>query len=159
MVSHRRHRTSVERVSEGAFTLLELLLVVALLGGIVVVVAPHLAAADQAGARLRFDRELRDLDARARIQARTGGPVTVGATNDGAAVVLVRARTGERLSQVAVPAGTRVVLHERSAQRPGPVRFDAAGRCDDYEVALVTEAETRRRLVSGLTGFETEASP
>jgi prepilin-type N-terminal cleavage/methylation domain-containing protein len=152
----RRRRS---RCRERAFTLLELLLVVALLGGIVVVVAPHLAAADAAGRRIRFERELRDLDARARIQARTGGAVTLGATGDGAAIVLLLARTGERLSEVTVPAGTRVVFHERSAQRTGPVRFDAAGHCDDYEVAIVTDGATLRRTVSGLTGFATESSP
>src|SRR5574342_484054 len=140
MAPHRRRSGSSDRDREWAFTLLELLLVIVLLGGMVVVVAPHLATADDAGARLRFERELRDLDARARIEARTGGPVTIGATSDSAAVVLLRARTGERLSQVAVPAGTRVVFHERLASRPGAVRFDAAGRCDDYEVAIVTEA-------------------
>jgi prepilin-type N-terminal cleavage/methylation domain-containing protein len=147
------------RTRERAFTLLELLLVVALLGGIVVVVAPHLAAADATGTRLRFERELRDLDTRARVEARTGGAVTLGATGDGVAIVLLRARTGERLSEVSVPAGTRVVFHERSAQRAGPVRFDAAGRCDDYELAILTDGATRRRTVSGLTGFATESSP
>jgi type II secretory pathway pseudopilin PulG len=152
-----RRRTT--RCRERAFTLLELLLVVVLLAGIVVVVAPHLAAADATGLRLRFERELRDLDTRARIQARTGGPVTIGATSDGMAVVLLRAPSGDRLGAVEIPVGTRVVFHERSAQRPGPVRFDAAGLCDDYEVAILTDGATKRRLVSGLTGFSTEKTP
>jgi type II secretory pathway pseudopilin PulG len=144
---------------ERAFTLLELLLVAVLLGGIVVVVAPHLAAADATGRQLCFARELRDLDTRARIQARTGGAVTLGATNEGTVVVLLRSRTGERLCDISVPTGTRVVFHERAAQRPGPVHFDAAGTSDDYEVAVVSDGGTQRRWVSGLTGFHAERSP
>ena len=97
------------RCRERAFTLLELLLVVVLLGAIVVVVAPHLAAADATGMRLRFERELRDLDTRARVQARTGGSVTLGATSDGASVVLLRSRTGERLSDAELERSLKAI--------------------------------------------------
>ena len=154
-------RASVKTACEAprGFTLLELLLVVILLGLTVTAVAPQLAAADATGQRLRFTRELRDLDARARVLARTLGPVTLGVAGDGARVLLLDAKTGAVQTAVTVPDAMHVVVREVADGRPGVVHFNAAGQAADYEVLVVVGEVTQRRRVSGITGASMEIAP
>lgn len=134
-----------------AFTLIELLAVVAIMSLVSGVLTIHLAAETDAARRRAAATAWTDLDARARLYARTGGPVVMTLNAGRTVVRLHRAGSAERLAEVDLPAPGRLT-------KPA-VLFDRFGHSVDYAAEVTSGARTIRWHVLGLTGQIQEGEP
>ncbi|MBI4881780.1 MAG: prepilin-type N-terminal cleavage/methylation domain-containing protein [Planctomycetes bacterium] len=146
------------RSNASGFTVIELLAVVSLLSLAMVLGATRLGrATDEA----RFSRALADvleLDARARLLARSGGAVSLQVGDDRARLVLSRARGGALLGSTTLPRDVTVRLTDPATGKMlAEVRFDRAGRSPDYDVEVALEERRVRRSVAGLSGLVARA--
>ncbi|MEW6747692.1 MAG: type II secretion system protein [Planctomycetota bacterium] len=140
----------------GGFTLLEMLAVIALLSLVAGFLAPGLVAGHEAASFAATCHLVQELDARARFFARTGGPVLLGVRDEGHLLVLVRAKSGEILSQRRLPKELSVRLTPE-----GEKQYDRAGCCADYVVHVRGQGreasfEEARLKVAGETGWVQE---
>jgi prepilin-type N-terminal cleavage/methylation domain-containing protein len=135
-------------VKARGLTLIELLAVVVILSMVAGVATVGLSAtSDAAGLRAAL-AGWQDLDARARISARSGGPVTLALDQEQNALVLRRG--AEHLAEFQLPQG--VTVHVESSGRPDRIEIDRHGRSIDYEVAITLGERVTRVSVRGLTG-------
>lgn len=141
--------TSCGRRDAGAFSLLELLVVIALLSLTMAVGITGLAGADGRGRLLAAGAIVEDADRFARLLALSAGPVTLRAVTDPARVELCE--PGGRVLPLGLPPGTEAMIeggHEG-------VRFDRSGRCPDYRVRVRAGGRSVAWRVCGATGWRT----
>lgn len=150
----RRYRQLIPMNGRG-LTLAELLAVVVLLGLVMALGAPRLASSAGAAEMTAFEAAWRDLDAKARLLARSGqSGVTLWLALDQRALVLCRGED-ERVSSAAVPPGMTVALVRSREQHLTAITFDARGCSPDYALRLgdVNGHLHRTWRVAGLTGW------
>jgi len=141
------------------FTLIEMLAVVAILGLIASVAVVSLTRADRGGARLMARWGLMNLDAQARIAARTQGSAAIIRTlDDGSrlAANLAIAQEGAWSASLALAHGTVIRFFDGQETWGRPLDglyIDRAGRSADATVEIAGEgAPAERWLLHGLTG-------
>lgn len=143
-------------------TLIELLAVVVILSMVAGVATVGLAGTSDAAQMQAAVAGWKDLDARARITARSLGPVTLAIDAEGTRLV-VRASGGgggggsERLAEYQFPRGA--TGHMEGEGPIDRIEFDRQGRSIDYEVAVALADRVERFSVRGLTGAVMEAKP
>lgn len=141
------------------FTLIEMLAVVAILGLIASVAVVSLARADRSRAMQSARWGLMNLDAQARIAARTQGCAAIIRTNDDGsrlAANLAFAHEGAWSASLALPHGTAIRFiggQETGGPFLGGLYIDRAGRSLDATIEIAGEgAPAERWLLHGLTG-------
>ena len=144
-----------------AFTLIETLAVIALLGIVGAVFAAALARPAESA---RFDTvasALLDLDGRARRAALSEGPIVLRVDRDDQAIVVVRASDAPDdtpLMAVTYPSGIEIALspHNGIEDEGTPIHINAAGRSVDYRIVIRTDRTTIVWDIAGLTGWVSE---
>ena len=137
-------------------TLVETLAVVALLGATVAVTIPTLSIVQEdAKSRLLLAHVL-DLDQRARLIARSAGPVSLAVSDS--EVQVIDESTEEVLAERAVPAHATARVQVGEAE-VGGVLFGADGRAPDYVVEVSVGDQKLRVRISGLTGWTEDLPP
>lgn len=129
------------------FTLVELLVVLALLGLVATTLALHASAAHAEGARWALRGDLRSLDDAARALARHGTTCQIAVTADRRGLRLVVVDSAEVVAERHWPEVVLLIAADRG-HRIDTIVFDARRRSIDYEVAIGTH--TWR--VAGRTG-------
>lgn len=132
-------------------TLVEMLAVIVIVSLVAGVAAVGLAASSETAQLQAIGAEWRDLDGRARLFARSLGPVVMTMHGEGTVVRLDVRETGELLSEIALPA----VVSGRidTDMSDDSIVFDRLGRSVDYEVTLQGAERVIRWRVCGLTGL------
>ena len=144
----RRASASRERVP--GFTLIEVLAVIVIISLVAGVCTVALASTAQSARLNAAAARWRDLDAHARLFARTVGPVTMSLNESATAVRLHRRGSQELASELRLPPGARGRL--RADQSSDSVLFDSFGRSVDYEVEMYTDDRLLKWRVLGMTG-------
>lgn len=137
-----------------AFTLLEVLAVIAIVGAAAAVAMLSLARATDA-ARVRTGAALvQDLDARARVLARQGRPCSLRLDAD-ALVIAIEPIAGRapRLIRAPTPPGITVAFSDTDANPLRAVAIDARGRSPDYRAVVRGNGATSTVSIAGLTGW------
>ena len=132
-------------------TLVELMAVMLLIGTAAGVTLTNLGAITEAAQLRQTLGAVRDLDARARLHARTGTPIIMLTTQDGDGILIYDTSAGEAVGQLAVPATWRIHLTDPEGI-PTAVYVDAAGRSGDYRVLLSRDRVVESLTCCGLTG-------
>ncbi len=149
-------------VHRGAFTLTEVLAAVTIVAIATAALTVGLGAADS-NARLRsLTADLIDLDARARLLAKTDRVCELRLPPETEPeVVLALVRQDGRFSTVQLPQGARVQATTLDDQPLEVIRFNRSGRTLDYRVTVTLEELTSEWTVAGLTGWveRQEAQP
>jgi prepilin-type N-terminal cleavage/methylation domain-containing protein len=137
-----------------AFTLIEVLAVVTILAIATAAMTVGLASAD-ANARLRaFRADLIDLDARARLFARTEGACDIRFPLEAEqTIVLARLGNEEPLATVTLPHAARVEAQATGRDALKIVHVDRSGRSVDYRVTVTMGDLSTAWTVAGLTGW------
>lgn len=141
-------------------TLIELLAVVVILSMVAGVATVGLAATNDAAQLRAAVAGWQDLDARARITARTVRPVTLAMDPEGSRLVVrasVVGGVGELLAEYQFPRGATGHM-----EGDGPIDridVDRQGRSIDYDVAVTLGDRVNRFAVRGLTGAILETMP
>lgn len=138
------------------FTLVEVLATVAILGLVMSLGMAALGGVLETAADREAAAIVRDLDARARIAARTLGPAQIVAVDEGHAVAVVVAATGEPVVRRDLPAGRIVRFVDLQGHPLAAVAVDASGRSIDHVVELVGARGVARLRVAGITGLVAE---
>lgn len=134
-------------------TLIELLAVVVILA-MVAGVAVVNAGSMNASAELRaIARQWQELDARARLHARSDGPVQMHIDSDNRAIRLVSAATNEQLAFIDLPLGTTVRIQIAAAEPASHVTIDRTGRSGDYTASVERNGGKITWTIYGLTGW------
>ncbi|MDA3961795.1 MAG: prepilin-type N-terminal cleavage/methylation domain-containing protein [Planctomycetota bacterium] len=134
--------------SRRGLTLLEVLLVVAILGMVAAVLVPRLAARSQVAPTVRAARQLAQLDARLREQARsTSSAITVRVDARG-----WHAENAPTAVLWAAPSGLAMHLRDFTGERVSQFTIDGAGRGPDLALILRSGDVQQRVRVFGLSG-------
>lgn len=133
-------------------TLLETLAAVALLALAASALAVSLGGATDAERLAALRAELLDLDARARLLARSAGGAVLSLEDDGARLRVAAPAVAEPALRRALPRPWTLRLERRAGEAEGAVAYDARGRCPDYAFIIATPAGEHRIPVAGLTG-------
>lgn len=148
--------------SPRGFTLIEVLTVVTILAIATAAMTVGLASAD-ANARLRaLGADLVDLDARARLLARTDGACELRLPSEqDRSVALALVGSDEAFTTIALPRGARLEASTTASDALETIRFDRSGRSFDYEVIVTFDDLSATWAVAGLTGWveKQEAQP
>lgn len=139
----------------GGFTLIEVLAAVTIVALATAALTVGLGAAD-ANARLRaLTADLIDLDARARLLARTDGACELRFPRDEAEreVTLVLLGREDMFTSVALPMNGRVEARTLDGHPLEAVRVDRSGRSVDYRVMVALDELAATWAVAGLTGW------
>jgi prepilin-type N-terminal cleavage/methylation domain-containing protein len=140
-----------------AFTLIELLAVLVILGVVTALGLGGLAAADTSSKRQSFDSALRDLDAKARLLARMHGAVVVEFEE---AQIHVRERTSLATRwNLPIPDDAQVLAHSLDGSQLQSVLIDAAGRTMDVRITRHWGDLSRHWSLEGFTGTWTRENP
>ena len=139
------------RSSSRGFTLLEVLAVVVLLSMVAGTLTVHVGSVSDSARFRAAEARLVDFDARARIFARSEGPVLLAVGEGGRELTLHQARTGAPLLRVDLNERASVAL--KVEPRQSWVLIDRLGRSVDYELELTTGERTSRWRVAGGSGW------
>ena len=143
-------------------TLIEVLVTTVLIG-LVSAALLGMAGGDQhERAQLRtLVRELRDLDARARLVARTGEAVELSVDETAGRVVVQGARGTTPISERMLPTGAKCSIRRDRVRPVQLIAYDSTGASGDYAFELALGRFQARLDIAGLTGWitETGASP
>jgi len=135
------------------FTLIEVLAVIVLLALVAGALTVRLGAVSEASAFRATRASLRDLDARARLFARSTGAVVMRVEDEGRRVVLRRG-SGAELAAVECPQGVTVAFVTQPPAAPATaVTFDRLDRAPDYGLELARAGRSDRWWVCGETGW------
>ncbi len=149
--ANTRHMTS------RSFTLIELLAVIVIISLTTGIAVVSIATTSESAQLHATVARWRDLDARARIFARSLGPVTMRLKRESQALQLRQDSSGELLAQLHLPED--LGLHLTSEDPSHAIVFDRLGHSPDYDVKLLTRNRTIHWHVCGLTGCITELHP
>jgi len=141
-------------MSRSGFTLIEVLAVVVLLGLTAVTLAPSLGPTRELFEARAIREQLRDLDARARLLARTSGPVALAVTHGGHRVLLLETPSGRTVEQVDLGRDRELRLY--APESVSSIPFTSAGCSPDYQVVLREGREKDAWKVSGESGWVIE---
>ena len=141
----------VGRASSRGFTLLEVLGVVVLLSMVAGTLTVHVASVSDAARFRAAGARLVDFDARARLFARSEGPVLLAVGDGGRELTLSQVHTGERLLRVDL--GERASVALEVEPRQSWVLIDKLGRSVDYELELTSGERRSRWRISGASGW------
>lgn len=133
------------------FTLLEVLAVVALLSMVTAALTVHLASVSESARFRAAEARLLDLDARARLLARSATTVLLAVADGGRALTLSEVRTGAPLARVDLDEGASVTLEVEPNQ--SWVLIDRLGRSVDYELELQSGEQKSRWSIAGGSGW------
>ena len=147
----KRARSTPSDAPRRGFTLLEVLAVVILFSLVASVLTVHLAAASESATFRAAASRLRDMDARARLFARTSGPLVLSLQDQGRSLLLSQVDTGASLLRVDLGEGAAVEIETDPPRRW--ILFDRSGRSVDYELALASGEREARWQVAGTTGW------
>ena len=137
-------------VHRDGLTLIELLAVIVIASLVLGVAGWSVSATSDRTVLARTIAGLQDIDARARLHARSSGEPVVMHINGDARVLRLTTVGGEKLSDVSVPSSIEMVI-EKDSTEPS-IAFDARGRSCDYVAVLRTQHEVVRLRVHGLSG-------
>jgi len=142
-------------------TLVEVLATTALLGIVAAVLLGSWSAPAQRSRFRALVDEVKGLDARARVAARTGAPVALALDPTRHRLVVNLRFGGETVAEVSLPQDVEVALLRDRAIRSGAVRFDPCGTSCDYALDLRDGTHHARVEFAGLTGWSStlEAVP
>jgi prepilin-type N-terminal cleavage/methylation domain-containing protein len=137
-------------------TLLEVLAVLVILGMATAVLATHFAVPTEHAKHDATIAAILDLDARARLVARSDGGASIAMEAD-RPLIHCTARDGSLISEVAADPDLELRLQ---TEPPVPkIRFDAAGRSATYRIEWKDGARARRIDICGETGWAEERTP
>jgi len=137
-----------------AFTLVEMLVVLVLMGLIAAAIAPNLAGTTHRTQLDQLIAELIDLDAQARVSASVHKACYFEYDDLQEQIVLrVIDEQAVDVQTINVPRFVTVELEEISEQSAPVVVFDRLGHTFDYSYTIILEEETIRLSVNGLTGW------
>lgn len=139
------------------FTLIEVLVTIVLVSMVTALGVGLLSGSSTAADVIRIEAAVLDADRRARLAARTSGPVDVAFDQRRMALVLVRVGSGERVGQIDLPDGCRVELRTSGGERSP--RFGRDGRTRDYLVTIRYRNAAGTSRICGATGLIQESDP
>ena len=139
------------RASSRGFTLIEVLAVVLLLSMVAGMLTVHVGRVSDSARFRAAGARLVDFDARARLFARSEGPVLLAVGDGGQELTLSQAQTGEPLLRVDLHEGTSVAL--KVEPRQSWVLIDRLGRNVDYELELTRGERMSRWRIAGASGW------
>jgi len=144
------------------FMLVEILAAILLSALVAGLLTVNLSSMSELASRRSLVAELQGLDARARLWARSAGPLLLTTRDEGRVLCCSEVRSGEVRSRVEVPEEASVSVKSHAEQ--DFVLFDRLGRSEDYELELAwtgkEEEEKQGWKVSGATGwFREKAEP
>lgn len=139
-------------------TLIEVLAVVVIAAMAATVGAIGLFGATDTAALQEASAWIRDADQRARLLAKTHGPIVLELLDT--EVVIRSTDQQEPLSRYELPQSVRVTLTEPDGNKAvSAIPFDALGRSDDY-LLIVERGQTQRIwAVAGTTGWMKQVQP
>lgn len=137
-----------------AFTLIELLAVIVIVSLIAAVATVSLASADLNAGLLKAGASLREVDARARLHARTSGKsVFLKLDQEHYNSLMLFDAQQRQLSKVQLHQDVKVQFMSDVNIPRQLINFDRLGRSEDYQVIIESSATAQRISFSGLTGF------
>ena len=148
------------RFAPAAFTLIELLAVIAIAAMVVTLATVSVSAASAEAVLVKTQAALAQLDARGRMHARTSGEAVVLVIDSEARLAwLIGQRSGTPLAEMAIPRD--IALTIELPHGIGSILFDRTGVSADYGIVLRGGERSRRLTVAGLTGEvnEREVTP
>lgn len=145
-------------VKSQAFTLIETLAAVALLGLIGSVVVVGLAGAGERARMGDAVAMIRDLDQRAREVAVNEGPVMLLIDSEQRRVRVVSAeRDDPTLAERWLPDAVELALQDARGRDLDAINFDRLGHCHDYVARIGAGDGSLALSISGLTGWMEES--
>jgi len=136
----------------GGFTLLEVLAVVVILSVAASVTLVGLSSAGDEVAMRGTRSSLKELDAKARLYARTGQGAVLRVDDSGAIEVLALGPEGGRIARAFINPQIQVTLEVIDSAEPG-IRFDRLGKSPDYGVVLESATRKESWHVCGSSGW------
>lgn len=139
-------------------TLIEVLAVVVIAAMAATVGAVSLSGAADTAALQEASAWIRDADQRARLLAKTHGPIVMELQDT--EVVLRSPDQQEPFSRYELPSSVQITFSEpRGNKAISAITFDALGRSDDY-LLIVQRGQTQRIWsVAGTTGWMKQVQP
>lgn len=148
------------RPHRDAFTLVEMLAVVVLLGLAASLGAVGLASADS---HARFERAVAialDADAQARLLARGGAPVRMVLEPDERGSDILIVKSDSRVRELSLPHGVHVAwIDPESGALLSEIRYDTLGQSPEYLLRASDGDRTQVWRITGLTGWAEELGP
>ncbi len=138
------------RLRQAAFTLIEMLAVVVIASLVIALGGLNISATSERTAFTRMVAALQQMDARARLHARSSGGIMVIRVEMESRLVRLVTRQRELLAELVIPSMIEMTVETADA-KPRIV-FDARGVSDDYALTLRADGHTVRLNVHGLTG-------
>jgi len=137
-----------------AFTLVEMLVVLVLMGMIAAAIAPNLAGTTQRTQLDQLIAELIDLDAQARVASSAHMACYIEYDDFQEQIVLrVIDEQAVDVQTIDIPGFVTVELEKNSEQGAPVVVFDRLGHTSDYSYTIILEEAMIRLSVNGLTGW------
>jgi len=149
------------RRSQG-LTLIEVLVTTVLLGLVSAALLGMAGGEQHERTQLRsLVRELRGLDARARLVARTGEAVELSVDDAARSVVVRVARGTAPIAERTLPPEAKCSIRRDRVHPVRRISYDSTGASGDYTLDIALGHHQTRLDIAGLTGWitETEASP
>lgn len=139
----------------GGLTLVEVLATTVLLAIVAVVLLRSSAEPTEDAAFRSLVNELKALDARARVAARTGSPLSLSLDCNRHRLIAHARFGGETICEVALPEDTAVSLFRDGIVCAKAVLFDSCGTSCDYALDIRQKSRRARVEFAGLTGWST----
>ncbi len=141
-------------------TLIEVLVTTVLIGLVAAVLLHSFGDAQHERAAFRaLLRELRDLDARARLVARSGEAVELSHDGTSGRVVIRGSGGGSIIAERELPPGATCSIRLKGARSARAIAFDPIGASRDYTLDVEFGQQRARLDVAGLTGWVTQSEP
>jgi prepilin-type N-terminal cleavage/methylation domain-containing protein len=136
-----------------ALTLIELLAVIVIASLVLAVGGWSLGATSERTVLARTIANLQQIDARARLHARSSCAIVVLQIEGDARVLRLATVEGDKLSKVSLPLSIAMTIEKPGGPNQEPrLVFNARGHSTDYVVTLRTQHEVVRFEVHGLSG-------
>ena len=147
-------RTSRWRYRRFAFTLVEMLVVLVLMGMIAATIAPNLAGTTRRTQTDKFIADLIDLDAKARVLAGRHQVCYFEIENTKNQITLsVIDEQVEPVQTIEIPEFATIVFDQNTDQGQMVKTFNRLGHTSDYGYTITVDETTIRIAFNGLTGW------
>ncbi len=144
---------SILNTGKRGFTLIELMAVIIILSLTAALGAVRLSSVSNQTALKSAIARWRDLDAKARLHARAGTPITIVLTKNESEMTIQNTQTHEILATATWPDFLSFSLQTDSSENSIPL--SRTGTSPDYALLFSTNDQTQRFHCFGLTGFIT----